>query len=136
MRHTASHVLAQAVLRLFPDVKLGIGPVIQDGFYYDFLFGREFSEDDFLKIEEEMHRIVKDDYKLEKFTLSRGKALEELEGQPFKQELVMDIPESEEISFYKQGEFTDLCEGKPSHVASTSQIGKFKILSTALEILF
>ncbi|MBG98494.1 threonine--tRNA ligase [bacterium] len=131
MRHTASHVLAQAVLRLFPDVKLGIGPVIQDGFYYDFLFGREFSEDDFLKIEEEMHRIVKDDYKLEKFTLSREKALEELEGQPFKQELVMDIPESEEISFYKQGEFTDLCEGKPSHVASTSQIGKFKILSTS-----
>ena len=131
MRHTASHVLAQAVLRLFPEVKLGIGPVIEDGFYYDFLFGREFSEDDFLKIEEEMSRIVKSDYSLEKFTLKREDALAELEGQPFKQELVEGIPKGEEISFYRQGEFVDLCEGDPPHVESTSKIGEFKILSTS-----
>jgi len=131
MRHTASHVLAQAVLRLFPEVKLGIGPVIEDGFYYDFLFGREFSEDDFLKIEEEMSRIVKSDYPLERFTLSRKDALGELEGQPFKQELVEGFPKGEEISFYRQGEFVDLCEGNPPHVESTSKIGEFKILSTS-----
>ena len=129
MRHTASHVMAQAVCRLFPEVKLGIGPTIQDGFYYDFLFGREFSRDDFAAIEAEMKRIIKESFPLERFVLSREDALERTADQPFKRELIRDLPPEEEISFYRQGEFTDLCRGP--HAATTREVKVFRILSTS-----
>jgi len=126
--HTTSHILAQAVKRLFPDVKLGIGPSIENGFYYDFYTERPFTPDDLKKIEEEMKKIIKDDYKLERFEKSKEEAKEILKNEPFKLELLEEIPENT-VSFYKQGEFIDLCQGP--HLESTGQVKFFKLLSIA-----
>ena len=132
LRHTTSHVMAQAVKRLYPNTKLAIGPSIADGFYYDMEFETPLTSDDFEKIEAEMKKIVKEDLKIERFTLPREKAIEFMKEkeEPYKVELIEDLPESEEISFYQQGEFVDLCAGP--HLMSTKEVGKaFKIMSLA-----
>ena len=132
LRHTASHVMAQAVKRLYPNTKLAIGPSIADGFYYDMEFETPLTSDDFEKIEAEMKKIVKEDLKIERFTLTREKAIEFMKEkeEPYKVELIEDLPEGEEISFYQQGEFVDLCAGP--HLMSTKEVGKaFKIMSLA-----
>ena len=132
LRHTTSHVMAQAVKRLYPNTKLAIGPSIADGFYYDMEFETPLTSDDFEKIEAEMKKIVKEDLKIERFTLPREKAIEFMKEkeEPYKVELIEDLPEGEEISFYQQGEFVDLCAGP--HRMSTKEIGKaFKIMSLA-----
>ena len=131
-RHTASHILAQAIKRLYPGVKLAIGPSIDNGFYYDFdaeaglLTSEKFDE-----IEAEMKKIVKEDLVLERFALPRDEAIKLMEekGEPYKVELIKDLPEGEEISFYKQGEYVDLCAGP--HVESTKLIKAFKLTSVA-----
>ncbi len=130
-RHTASHIMAQAVKNLYPDVKLAIGPAIDNGYYYDFDVEKPFSVEELVQIEEEMKRIVKEDLKLERFTLPRDEAIKFMEekGEPYKVELIRDLPEGEIISFYKQGEFVDLCAGP--HVESTGKIKAFKLLSVA-----
>ena len=130
-RHTASHVLAQAVKRLYPDAKLAIGPAIDDGFYYDFDVENSFSMDDLSKIEKEMKNIVKENLALERFELSREEAIKFMEekGEDYKVELIKELPESEAITFYKQGEFTDLCCGP--HIMSTKMIKAFKLTSVA-----
>lgn len=130
-RHTSSHILAQAVKRLYPDVKLAIGPAIDTGFYYDFDTDKPFSVEELEKIEQEMKRIIKEDLPLERFTLSRQEAIEYMKdkGETYKVELIEDLPEGEEISFYKQGEFVDLCAGP--HVPSTGKIKAVKLLSVA-----
>ena len=112
-RHTSSHVLAQAVKRLFPEAKLGIGPAIDYGFYYDFDLEHKFTEEDLAAIEKEMKKITKANILLERFELPREEAIKFMEekGEPYKVELIKDLPEDEVISFYKQGEFTDLCAG-------------------------
>ena len=109
IRHTASHVLAQAVKRLFPDAKIAIGPAIEDGFYYDFE-AEPFSRETLDKLEAEMKKIIKEDLKIERFTKPRAEAIEFMKekGEPYKVELIEDLPEGEEISFYSQGEFVDL----------------------------
>ena len=132
LRHTASHVMAQAVKRLYPNTKLAIGPSIADGFYYDMEFETPLTSDDFGKIEAEMKKIIKEDLKIERFTKSREDAIAFMEekGEPYKVELIEDLPEGEEISFYSQGEFVDLCAGP--HLMSTKGVGKaFKIMSLA-----
>ena len=132
LRHTASHVMAQAVKRLYPNTKLAIGPSIADGFYYDMEFETPLTSDDFGKIEAEMKKIIKEDLKIERFTKSREDAIAFMKekGEPYKVELIEDLPEGEEISFYSQGEFVDLCAGP--HLMSTKGIGKaFKIMSLA-----
>ena len=132
LRHTASHVMAQAVKRLYPNTKLAIGPSIADGFYYDMEFETPLTSDDFEKIEAEMKKIVKEDLKIERFTLPREKAIEFMKEkeEPYKVELIEDLPEGEEISFYQQGEFVDL--GAGPHLMSTKEVGKaFKIMSLA-----
>ena len=132
LRHTASHVMAQAVKRLYPNTKLAIGPSIADGFYYDMEFETPLTSDDFEKIEAEMKKIVKEDLKIERFTLPREKAIEFMKEkeEPYKVELIEDLPEGEEISFYQQGEFVDLCAGP--HLMRTKEVGKaFKIMSLA-----
>ena len=132
LRHTTSHVMAQAVKRLYPNTKLAIGPSIADGFYYDMEFETPLTSDDFKKIEAEMKKIVKEDLKIERFTLPREKAIEFMKEkeEPYKVELIEDLPEGEEISFYQQGEFVDLCAGP--HLMSTKEVGKaFKIMSLA-----
>ena len=132
LRHTTSHVRAQAVKRLYPNTKLAIGPSIADGFYYDMEFETPLTSDDFEKIEAEMKKIVKEDLKIERFTLPREKAIEFMKEkeEPYKVELIEDLPEGEEISFYQQGEFVDLCAGP--HLMSTKEVGKaFKIMSLA-----
>jgi len=131
LRHTGSHVLAQAVKRLYPGVKLAIGPAIDTGFYYDIDSDKPFSEEDLAKIEKEMENIVKEDLKLERFELPRKEALEMMEkaGEPYKVELINDLPEDSIISFYKQGEFVDLCAGP--HVPSTGRLKAIKLLSVA-----
>ena len=130
-RHTASHILAQAVKRLYPEVKLAIGPAIEDGFYYDFDFARAFVEEDFEKIEAEMKKIVKEKLPIEKFELPREEAIKlmEVADEPYKVELIKDLGEGEKITFYKQGEFVDLCAGP--HLMSTKPVEAFKILSSA-----
>ena len=130
-RHTAGHILAQAVKRLFPDAKLAIGPATADGFYYDFDRETPFTPDDLITIEEEMKKIVKEDLKLERFTLPRNEAIELFKStdEPYKVELIQDLPEDEIISFYKQGEFVDLCAG--AHVFSTKDIKALKLTSIA-----
>lgn len=130
-RHTASHVLAQAVKNLYPDAKLTIGPSIDDGFYYDFDVDTAFVPEDLPKIEAEMKKIVKANLKLERFTLPRDEAIAFMEekGEPYKVELIRDLPEDEIISFYKQGEFTDLCAGP--HLFSTGAVKAFKLTSIA-----
>lgn len=131
LRHTSSHILAQAVKRLFPDVKLAIGPAIENGFYYDFDSEKPFTDADLELIENEMNKIVKEDYKLNKFKLPRDKAIKLMKelGEDYKVELIEDLPEDEVISFYEQGEFVDLCAGP--HVPSTGKVKAFKLTSVA-----
>ena len=126
-RHTAAHVLAQAVLQMFPDARLAIGPPIEDGFYYDFELPRSLTPADLAEIESRMKKIKKLDYPLTRSEKPRADALayEEARGQNYKTELIQDLPEGETISFYTQGDFTDLCRGP--HVESTGQIGAFKV---------
>ncbi len=128
LRHTSAHIMAQAVKRLFPDAKMAIGPAIEDGFYYDFDH-KPFSSDELLKIEEEMKNIVKEDLPIERFTLSKKDALDFLKKQdePYKIEIVNDLKEDDTISFYKQGEFVDLCAGP--HLTSTKYAKAIKILN-------
>ena len=128
-RHTASHILAQAVKRLYPNVKLAIGPAIDNGFYYDFDTDVMFTPEMLEKIEGEMKKIVKEDIALERFTMSREEAVKYFEekDEPYKEELVKELPEGEEISFYSQGDFTDLCAG--AHLMSTAPVKAFKLLS-------
>ncbi|HAF60314.1 MAG TPA: threonine--tRNA ligase [Clostridiales bacterium UBA9856] len=130
-RHTSSHVLAQAVKRLFPEAKLGIGPAIDYGFYYDFDLEHKFTEEDLAAIEKEMKKITKANIPLERFELPREEAIKFMEekGEPYKVELIKDLPEDEVISFYKQGEFVDLCAGP--HKGSTGAIKAFKLTSVA-----
>ena len=129
--HTTSHIMAQAIKRLYKDVKLAIGPSIDEGFYYDFDIEKPFSEEDFAKIEEEMKKIIKEDLAIERFSLPRKEAVALMEEikEPYKVELIEDLPEGEELSFYKQGEFTDLCAGP--HLMSTGKIKAVKLLSTS-----
>ena len=127
LRHTASHILAQAVKRLFPETKLAIGPAIKDGFYYDFDRDEPFTDEDLAKLEAEMKKITKENLKLERFTLPRAEALELVKDEPYKVELINDLPEGEEISFFKQGEFVELCAGP--HVTYTSAVKAFKLMS-------
>ncbi len=130
-RHTASHILAQAVKRLWPEVKLAIGPAIKEGFYYDFDAPFTFSTEDFKKIEKTMDQICRENLRLERFELPREEAIRFMEekGEPYKVELIRDLPEDEVISFYRQGEFVDLCAG--THVASTARVKNLKLLSVA-----
>ena len=127
LRHSASHVMAQAVKRLFPEVKLTIGPAIDTGFYYDFDTEHAFTREDLDAVEAEMKKIAKENLKIERFELPRAEALELMKDEPYKIELINELPEGETISFYKQGEFTDLCAGP--HVKYTSKIKAFKLLS-------
>ena len=127
--HTSSHIMAQAVKRLFPDVKFAIGPAIDEGFYYDFDVEQPFTDEDKEKIEEEMKKIIKENISIERFSLSRKEALELMKDQPYKKELIEELPEGEEISFYKQGDFTDLCAGP--HLESTGKVKVIKILSSS-----
>ncbi len=127
--HTTSHIMAQAIKRLFPDVKLAIGPSIDEGFYYDFDIENPFTDEDKAKIESEMKKIIKEDLPIERFTLTKDEALELMKDEPYKVELINDLPEGAEISFYKQGEFTDLCAGP--HLMSTGKVKAIKILSSS-----
>ena len=131
MRHTTAHVTAQAVLELFPDAKLGIGPVIENGYYYDFILPRPLTPDDLPAIEERMARIVRENLPLTRLVEPREQARARCEamGQPFKVELVDDLPPGEAISFYQQGDFVDLCRGP--HIESTGRIGAFKLMNVA-----
>ncbi len=125
--HTASHILAQAVKRLYPEAKLTIGPAIEHGFYYDFDSPIAFTPEILKKIEDEMKKIVRENLILTRFTLPRADALEKMKDEPYKVELINDLPEDAEISFYTQGEFTDLCAGP--HLFSTAAVKAFKLLS-------
>ena len=127
--HTTSHIMAQAVKRLFPNVKFAIGPSIENGFYYDFDVEKPFTDEDKVNIEAEMKKIIKEDIEIERFSLPKEEALKLMEGQPYKQELINDLPEGEEISFYKQGDFTDLCAGP--HLMSTGKIKAIKLLANS-----
>lgn len=131
IRHTASHVLAEAVKRLFPDAKVTIGPAIEDGFYYDF-DAEPFSREDLDKLEDEMKKIIKEGHALTRFTLPRDEAVRLMEekGEPYKVELIRDLPEDAEISFYDQGGFVDLCAGP--HLMSTKGIKAFKLISSSM----
>ena len=131
-RHTASHVMAQAVKRLYPDAKLAIGPAIEDGFYYDFDRASAFTQEELADIEKEMKKIVKENIKLERFTLPREEAIKFMEEkeEPYKVELIQDLPEDSIISFYKQGDFVDLCAGP--HLMSTKGIKAFKLISSSM----
>lgn len=127
--HTTSHIMAQAVKRLFPEVKFAIGPSIEKGFYYDFDVEKPFTDEDKANIEAEMKKIIKEDIEIEKFVLPKEEALNLMDGQPYKQELIEDLPDGEEISFYKQGDFTDLCAGP--HLMKTGKVKAIKILSSS-----
>lgn len=129
--HTTSHIMAQAIKRLYKDIKLAIGPSIDAGFYYDFDTEYRFSEEDFAKIEEEMKKIIKEDLPIERFELPRKEAIQLMKnaGESYKVELIEDLPEDEVLSFYKQGEFTDLCAGP--HLMSTGKVKSIKLLSTS-----
>ena len=131
IRHTASHVLAQAVKRLFPNAKVTIGPAIEDGFYYDF-DAEPFSREDLDNLEAEMKKIIKEGHELKRFTLPREEAIKFMQekGEPYKVELIEDLPEGSEISFYDQGEFVDLCAGP--HLMSTKGIKAFKLISSSM----
>ncbi len=131
LRHTASHVMAEAVKNLFPNAKLAIGPAIDEGFYYDFE-ADSFSREDLDKIEAEMKKIIKKGNRLEKFTLPRNEAIKFMEekGEPYKVELIQDLPEDAEISFYSQGDFVDLCAGP--HLMNTKGIKAFKLTSSSM----
>ena len=129
--HTTSHIMAQAIKRIRPEAKLAIGPSIDEGFYYDFDVEKNFTDEDKEKIEAEMKKIIKENLPIERFTLPREDAIKFMEekNEPYKVELIRDLPKGEEISFYKQGEFTDLCAGP--HLMSTGKIKAVKILSTS-----
>ena len=129
--HTTSHIMAQAVKRLFPNAKLAIGPSIDNGFYYDYDVEKTFSAEDLENIEKEMQNICKENLELERFTLPRDEAIKLMKemDEPYKVELIEDLPEGEEISFYKQGDYTDLCAGP--HIASTGLVKAFKLLSSS-----
>ncbi len=129
--HTTSHVMAQAVKRLYPNIKLAIGPSIENGFYYDFDTEKPFTPEDLESIEAEMAKIIKEDLKLERFELPRQEAVDYMaeKDESYKVELIEDLPEDSVISFYRQGEFVDLCAGP--HVPSTGKIKAFKLLSLA-----
>lgn len=129
--HTSAHILAQAVKRLWPDTLCAIGPAIAEGFYYDFAFSFDFSAEHFGEIEAEMKKIVRENLELRHYTLSREKALALMEekGEPYKTELIRDLPAEEELSFYQQGDYVELCAGP--HVAYTSAVKAFRLLSTA-----
>ncbi|MCD3217741.1 threonine--tRNA ligase [Clostridium botulinum C] len=131
LRHTASHILAQAVKRLYPDVKLAIGPSIENGFYYDFDAEFSFTPEILEKIEKEMNKIVKENLELKKFTLPRDEAIKFMKerNEDYKVELIEDLPEDAVISFYEEGEFVDLCAGP--HVPSTKEVKAIKLLSVA-----
>lgn len=131
IRHTASHVLAEAVKRLFPEAKVTIGPAIEDGFYYDF-DAEPFSREDLDRLEDEMKKIIKEGHELTRFTLPRDEAVKFMQekGEPFKVELIRDLPEDAEISFYDQGGFVDLCAGP--HLMSTKGIKAFKLISSSM----
>ncbi|HIU34707.1 MAG TPA: threonine--tRNA ligase [Candidatus Pullichristensenella excrementigallinarum] len=129
LRHTASHVLAQAVKNLKPEAKLAIGPAIENGFYYDFDVEEPFTPEFLKAVEKEMSKIIKKNSKLERFELPRAEALEFVKDEPYKVELINDLPEDSIISFYKQEGFTDLCAGP--HLPSTGKIKAFKLMSTA-----
>ena len=130
-RHTTSHIMAQAIKRLYPDVKLAIGPSIADGFYYDIDSEEPITPEDLAKIEAEMKKIIKAAYPIQRFTKPRDEAIAFMEkrNEPYKVELVEDLPKGEEISFYEQGEFVDLCAGP--HLMSTKPVKAFKLTSIA-----
>ena len=128
--HTSSHIMAQAIKRIYGDkVKFAIGPSIDEGFYYDFDVEKPFTDEDKAKIEEEMKKIIKEDLPIERFSLPKKEALELMKDEPYKQELINDLPEGEEISFYKQGEFVDLCAGP--HLMSTGKVKAVKLLNSS-----
>ncbi|MCL1995729.1 MAG: threonine--tRNA ligase [Defluviitaleaceae bacterium] len=129
--HTTAHIMAQAVKRLYPTAKLTIGPPIDKGFYYDFEFDAHFSIEDLPKLEKEMARIITENLPLKRFVLPRSEAIALMQerGEPYKVELINDLPDDEEISFYQQGEFIDLCIGK--HLPNTGMVKSFKLLSVA-----
>ena len=132
IRHSCSHVMAEAVKELWPEVQVTIGPAIENGFYYDFSRKEPFTTEDFEKIEAKMHEIVKRDEKITRKVLPRNEAIEYFKsiGEHYKVELIEDLPESEVISLYSQGNFTDLCRGP--HVPSTGKIGDaFKLMKVA-----
>ena len=130
-RHSTSHIMAQAVKRLWPEAKLAIGPAIENGFYYDFDLEHKFTDEDLQAITKEMKKIIKAAYPIERFELPREEAIKFMEerNEPYKVELINDLPEGEVISFYKQGDFTDLCAGP--HMESTGQIKAYKLQSVA-----
>ena len=129
--HTTSHIMAQAVKRLFPNTKLAIGPAINEGFYYDFDVEKPFTDEDKANIEAEMKKIIKENLLIERFTLPKEEAIKLMKdaGEKYKVELIEDLPEGEEISFYKQGEFIDLCAGP--HLMSTGKVKSVKILTSS-----
>ena len=127
--HTTSHIMAQAIKRLYPEIKLAIGPSIDNGFYYDFDTDKPFTPEMLEAIEKEMKKVIKEDLPIERFELPRKEALELMKDEPYKQELINDLPEGETISFYKQGEFTDLCAGP--HLKSTGKVKAVKLLSSS-----
>lgn len=129
--HTSSHIMAQAVKRIWPEAKLAIGPAIDNGFYYDIDLDYKIVEADFMKIQKEVKKITQANYPLERFELPRQEALKLMKDadEPYKVELINDLPEDAVISFYKQGDFIDLCAGP--HVDSTGQIKAFKVMSVA-----
>ncbi|WP_180269232.1 threonine--tRNA ligase [Clostridium cadaveris] len=131
LRHTASHILAQAVKKIYPNAKLAIGPAIDNGFYYDFDLETPFTPEDLEKIEKEMEKIVKEKITIERFELPRDEAIKFMKekDEPYKVELIEDLPEGEVISFYRQGDFVDLCAGP--HVPNTSYVKAFKLTSIA-----
>jgi threonyl-tRNA synthetase len=130
-RHTTSHIMAQAIKRLYPSVKLAIGPSIEDGFYYDLDFEKNITNEDLEAIENEMKKIVKENLEIKRFTLSRQDAIKFMKerGEDYKVELIEDLPEDAEISFYQQGEYTDLCAGP--HLLSTKYVKAFKLTTIA-----
>src|SRR5690606_23549789 len=129
MRHSTAHLMAQAVKRLYPDVKFGVGPVIEDGFYYDMDLDHAITPEDLPVIEKEMNKIINENEEIIRREVSRDEAKEIFAEDPYKQELIDAIPADEKVTIYTQGEFTDLCRGV--HVPSTSKIKEFKLLSIA-----
>ena len=129
--HTSAHIMAHAVMKLFPDVKFAIGPAIEDGFYYDFDTEHRFTPEDLEEIEKEMVKIAQEGYAMERFVMPRDKALEYFKekDEVYKVELIENLPEDEEISFYKQGDFVDLCAGP--HLLDTKRVKYIKLLSIA-----
>ncbi len=128
-RHTVSHIMAQAVKRLYPSARLAIGPAIENGFYYDFDCDKSFSPEDLEAIEKEMKAVIKENLPIERFELPRDEALRLMEGEIYKEELIRELPEGETISFYKQGDFVDLCAGP--HLMSTGAVKAYKLTSVA-----